>query len=193
MKKAEGHLKGIFEGANVKTNYAQDKANMFALMAATLHYFIDIMMDEVDRCGFKGVEFVEKTIFFLRATTPKYHQKKFEDVLTVLQGIKPEIVETEFYYGLTSLRKLTCGSDYDHNEILKQTFNADVIVKEDISKELVFFVTFLLENIINYMTKIRADLKDPNMVNSQVKAMIDEKYDNCVINSVVTFENKHTA
>lgn len=160
----------------------QNRAEQFAAVSIALHKFVSVMFDELEYTGFKGVELIEKLELFLRAVTPTYSAKSFSDILSVLDKLDPRISQTKFYYGLNILRDMCTGKGRDFIEIIK---GADNNIKYD-QGEMVFFIVFLIENVIRSLRDLRAVKSTRELDNQQIRQLINEKYDENIIKTALS-------
>lgn len=187
MDQAAPEIRKIASLSNTQARN-KEKSNLLALISATLHYFIDMIIDEVNRAGFTQVEFLEKIIFFLRATTPSYSDEKYLLILQTLVEVDKRFPETEFFYGLESMRKIATGDNKKSLEIIQGTFKVNIDIDFDQYADLTFYTTYLIENTIAYITRLRMSNDVMNKDNAYLKKTIDDRYDNCVLQTVLMLE-----
>ena len=170
---------GSIETDNID-KYKQ-KANQLAIMALTLQKFITLTLDEVEYAGFVGAEMLAKIEMFLRAVTPSYPNKAFQDILTTLEEIDPRFPKTRFYYGLNVLRSLCTGQGKGFLEIIqgKETATHNL-------QEMVFFTTFLIENIIKYIQYFRSSKLTTGISNQDFKANLEKRFEELVLRTVMS-------
>jgi hypothetical protein len=183
MDKAfENELKsfiGLTEVTNI--DHYKQKANQLAIMALTLQKFVTLTLDEVDYAGFKGAEMLAKIEMFLRAVTPSYPTKSFQDILTTLEEIDPRFPQTRFYYGLNVLRSLCTGQGKEFLEIIQGKEAAAHTLQE-----MVFFTTFLIENIIKYIQYFRSAKLTSNISNQEFKDNLEKRFEELVLRTVMS-------
>lgn len=160
------------------------RAQEVASISMTVYTFMDFMFDEIERTGFQGPEFLSKSELFLKAVTPSYPLKNFEEILTTLNKVDNRFPQTKFYKGFQGLRSL-CSGDYEATiEIMSSSGVGHVADKNVVDKNLIFFGTFLIEQIIRYIKKLRNSPDLSKMSTKDFRKAIDDQFDHCVINTV---------
>jgi hypothetical protein len=161
------------------------RAGVLALMAATVHNFIDVMLNEIERAGFVGIEYIEKASFFLRIITPSYEEEKFLQVLNTLEKVDARFPQTRFYTGLKTLRTIVAGKPEGYKHLAPTSYTAIEEMLHANPVELVFFTSYLLENLLRHISTLHTHYNNSRVVDiKQIRANIDSKFDEIVLNTV---------
>lgn|GEM_PF-4401357 len=132
-------------------------SDRLALISLKIEEFIIMMLDEVERSGFSGLEFLVHSQLFLRSITPSYRKEDFLILLRVLNELDSNINKTAFYFSLISLRKI-CSDSNGLSEVLSFLgVKGKMQEGKDVLSALVMFSTHFIENIIQQLSIMRAD------------------------------------
>lgn len=165
---------------NDTSNY-HEKAQQLAIMSLTLQKFISLILEEVDYAGFTGHEMLAKTEMFLKAVTPSYPSKSFQDIMTTLEEIDARFPQTKFYYTLNVLRALCTGKGKELLEIIQGNSEIGHSIQE-----MVFFTTYLIENTIKYVQYFRSAKVSDNLSNLEFKENLKKRFDELVLLSITS-------
>jgi hypothetical protein len=160
------------------------KAQEVASIAMTVYTFMDFMFEEIEHAVISGPEFLSKSELFLKAVTPSYPIQSFKDILNVLMQVDPNFSRTKFYQGLQGLRAL-CSGDYAAViELVNDNGKSKLTYQNFVDRNLVFFGTFLIEQIIRSIKDLRRNPDTAKMTTKDFRKQIDDQFDSCVINTV---------
>lgn len=154
-----------------------DKAKQLALMAVTLHKFIEIICDELERAKYSSNEFVANLELYLYSVTPMYRKELFEQLLAVLQSIDAKFEDSVFFFSLCCLREMICH-DLGLTKYEKLSFNQN---HDQISS---MFLLHTIEVLINTLAKLKKDFKTRSRPLNDLRGMIDGKFDDIVVHAV---------
>lgn len=178
-----------FEDPNAELH----RASVLALMAATVHNFIDVMLQEIEIAGFTGPEYLEKAVFFLKITTPSYEESKFQQVLTALVKVDESFPETRFYNGLETLRALVSGRKEGYSHLAVADYRHVTEILEANPVEMVFFTCYLVENLYRYINSLRLSSHQLPTESGNLKKLISGKFDEIVLHTVNSINNPKNA
>ncbi len=156
-----------------------------ASVAMTVYSFMDYMFEEIEYAGFQGVEFLAKSELFLKAVTPTYPLTGFNQILKTLLDIDTRFPRTKFFQGFQGLRSLCSGDCGDTVELVNQAGKTQLQDTSSLSRDLIFFSTFLIEKIIRMIKEIRNNKDSANLTVKEYRKQIDEHFDNCVVQTVM--------
>lgn len=177
-----------FMSVGKPTKISKERSKYLALVSMTVYKYMDYMMEELGRAGFDGVEFLAKCELFLKCVTNGYSKQSFDQLLKVLEDSDPEIVKGKFYYGIKALRSLCTGEGVENIEIMKDLDKFENIPSNQLGHEVVFFTTFLIENIQRYLRHFRDDAQIVALPLERCKHRIADEFDNCVVGTVLSIQ-----
>lgn len=160
------------------------RAGVLALMAATVHNFVDVMLNEIEKAGFIGIEYIEKASFFLRIITTSYEEEKFLQVLKTLEKVDERFPQTRFYSGLKTLRTILAGKPEGYKHLAPASYKVIEEMLKTNPVELVFFTSYLLENLLRHISALHADSKSIEFDIPKLRTNIDAKFDEIVLHTV---------
>lgn len=165
-------------------NDNSNKARELAIMAITLHRFMEIIFSQIIKSGINNIEFLAKSELLLRSITPTFNKDKFSELLAVMESVDPKIKESLLYYGLVSLRLICTGETEESIEVYdKDGINHGKIDKMQLS-DCSFFITFLVEKIIKLITELRKNNISRHLKSQDFMNKIDDKFDELVLETV---------
>ncbi len=141
-----------------------------ALIALHIEQFLGLLMREMDRAGFIGIEFVEKSEMMLRCVTSTYPLSDFMVIIHIFQQIDASFVHTEFYRGLLTLRQICT-----HDDLTRQPN----ISSQDVNSgkpDLIMFATHLVENLRQYFNYFRKKPEIRKMSNTEIKFALQDSF-----------------
>lgn len=174
------------------TEIETKRAGVLALMAATVHNFIDVMLGEIEKAGFIGVEYIEKASFFLRIITPSYEEEKFVQVLHTLEKVDERFIQTRFYSGLKTLRTIVAGKPEGYQQLAPSSYKVIEEMLKANPVELVFFTSYLLENLLRHITTLHTQSTTRDIDIKQIRLNIDNKFDDIVLHTVESIGKART-
>lgn len=160
------------------------RAQEVASVAMTVYTFMDYMFEEIEYTGFKGPEFLEKCELFLRAVTPTYPANGFDQILQTLSQIDSRFPRTKFFQGFQGLRYLCTGEKGRVVEMINDSGKAHLVETKNLSTDLIFFGTFLIEKIIRLIKDFRKIKETESWSPAECRKKIDEHFDHCVMQTV---------
>jgi hypothetical protein len=170
-------------------NDSSNKARELAIMAITLHRFMEIIFSQIVKSGINNVEFLAKSELLLRSITPTFKNEKFRELLNVMESVDPKIKDSLLYYGLVSLRLICTGETEESIEVYdKDGVNYGKIEKLQLS-DCSFFITFLVEKIIKLITELRKNNISRHLKSQDFMNKIDDKFDELVLETVTMISN----
>lgn len=164
-----------------KSSYTNAKE--LARMAMTVYKYLEYTFDELEHAGFTGLEFIEKTELFLKCVTPSYPELSFNQILSTLEQIDNRFPKTKFYGALVGLRAL-CNGGNMVIEIVNERGGHDNEFTDRIRKELVFFVSILIEKLTRHLREYRKQKDIAGFTNQSFRVIIEDKFDECVMQTV---------
>lgn len=176
---------------NEDNKITKERSKNLALLSMTVYRYMDYMMEELEKAGFVGIEFLAKCELFLKCVTSSYSKKSFHELLDILESVDPKIKDTKFYYGIKSLRALCTGEGIEKIEVMKGIDSFEEVSTDQLNHEVVFFTTFLIENIQKYLRHIRADKSAHDIGIKEYKHKIGEEFDHCVIGTVLSISESN--
>lgn len=165
---------------------SKEKSKYLALISMTVYRYMDYMMEELEKAGFTGIEYLEKCELFLKCVTSSYSRKSFDQLLQILEGSDPLFKDTKFYFGIKALRALCTGEGVEKIEIMKGLDHFENVSTQDLGHEVVFFTTFLIENVQRYLRHFRTDKSLHKSTIAEYKHKIGEEFDACVVGTVLS-------
>jgi hypothetical protein len=181
---AKSYLK---DNTKSPSNVHLSKSENLTIISLTTHNCVMMILEQLEKIGFTGIELSEKTSAFLRCTTKQSSDKTFSDIIYTLEKVDTNFKESKLYFALKALRAL-CN---EHNDDTQLDFftahgtKAKISVKE-ISKELVFYSCFLLEVIIKYFDTLRNNYENKNITAAELRKRFDESFDDIVVSLVTS-------
>ncbi|MBS0236099.1 MAG: hypothetical protein JSS50_02030 [Proteobacteria bacterium] len=141
-----------------------------ALIALHIQDFLSIMLQNLDKAGFTGPEFVEKGEMMLRSVTASYPLSDFLIILHIFQQIEASFVNSSFYRGLCTLRQICTHEDLSgKHDIESQQVNSG-------NPDLIMFATHLVENLRQYFNQCRKDTRIREMTNHQIMFFLQDAF-----------------
>lgn len=175
----ENFLRNTKDGSD-----GSQKARELAIMAVTLHRFMEIIFSQIIKSGIDNVEFLAKSELLLRSITPTFKKENFKELLYVMESIDPKMNESLLYYGLVSLRLICTGESDESIEVFdKNGVSHGSIDKVQLS-DCSFFITFLVEKIIKLITELRKNNISRHLKSQDFMNKIDDKFDELVLETV---------
>lgn len=135
-----------------------------ALIALKIEKFLDILFVSIEKAGFTGIEFLEKSEMILRSVTPRYSMQEFLILLQVLEEIDRNFLKTDFYTGMITLRQLCTQEVITEGGKWQENIDAP--------PNLVMFTTHLIENLRQYLYVKRQEDRVRMMDNFAMKDAI---------------------
>lgn len=172
---------GLMDGSEQQKIRAQEVASV----AMTVYAFMDYMFEEIEYTGFQGIEFLAKCELFLKAVTPSYPAVGFNQILQTLTQIDNRFPRTKFFQGFQGLRSLCSGDAGKVIELVNSSGKSHITSTSHLSRDLIFFGTFLIEKVIRMIKEIRALKEAAGWTVAEYRKRIDESYDNCVVQTVM--------
>lgn len=161
-----------------------DRAKNLTVMSMLIKESVDMIFDQVEKIGFRGVEFIEKTEVFLKVTTTSSSDRIFNDIIQTLKDVDPCFQNSKLHFSLMTLRSLNTNK-YDPSVLDFIKFNQDQNTDlRLIASELGFFSGFLTEVIIRFMDSNRRDIKNLKISPQEFQSKFDEAFDGMVVNLI---------
>ena len=183
MRSFKDNLENFLKDAKDGNNSTQ-KARELAIMAVTLHRFMEIIFSQIIKSGIDNVEFLAKSELLLRAITPTFKKENFQELLLVMESIDPQIKSSLLYYGLISLRLICTGESEESIEIYDKDGTSHGFIDKVQLSDCSFFITFLVEKIIKLITELRKNQISRHLKSQDFMNKIDDKFDELVLETV---------
>lgn len=158
---------------DVQNDWRQDRARKLAILAMTLHKFINVICDEVERAGYGTMEFSSNVELFLKSVTPDYPIQSFEATLEVLKSTDPNMKETSFFYGLNCLREMLS------HDIGEARYNP--LARFQMDQASIIFMVNLIDTISGDLYALRRMPDTRTQTISYVRQHIDARFDDLVL------------
>lgn len=183
MRSFKDNLENFLRDAKEGNNGSQ-KARELAIMAVTLHRFMEIIFSQIVKSGIDNIEFLAKSELLLRSITPNFKKESFQELLLVMESVDPQMKESLLYYGLVSLRLICTGESEDSIEVFdKDGISHGIIGKIQLS-DCSFFITFLVEKIIRLIRDLRKNQISKHLKSQDFMSKIDNQFDELVLETV---------
>lgn len=156
-----------------QNDWRQDKARKLAILAMTIHKFIGIICDDVERAGYGTLEFSSKVELFLKSVTPDYPISSFEATLEVLKSMDPQMTQTSFFYGLNCLREMIC------KDIGESKYNP--LAKLQVDQSAGIFMVSLIDGMNKDLYALRKLPETRTQPISFIRSHIDKTFDDMVL------------
>lgn len=172
-------MEGFYESLSqyikddVQNDWRQDKARKLAVLSMTVHKFVNIICDEVERAGYGSMEFSSNVELFLKSVTPDYPIQSFEATLEVLKSTDPNMTQTSFFYGLNCLREMIC------HDIGEAKYNP--LARFQVDPSSIIFMVNLINTINSDLYSLRRLPDTRSQPISYVRQHIDVKFDEIVL------------
>ena len=165
------------------------KARELAIMAVTLHRFMEIIFSQIVKSGIDNIEFLAKSELLLRSITPTFKQENFQELLFVMESVDPQMKESLLYYGLVSLRLICTGESEESIEVFDKDGTSHGVIDRVQLSDCSFFITFLVEKIIKLITDLRKNQISRHLKSQDFMNKIDSKFDEMVLETVTMITN----
>lgn len=163
-------------------------AKELARMAMTIYKYLSYTFDELEHAGFIGLEFLEKTELFLKCVTPSYPELSFSQILSTLEQLDNRFPKTKFYGALVGLRAL-CNGGNEVIELVNEHGGHDHEFTERVKRELVFFVSILIEKLLRNVREYRKQKGVAGFPNNELRNILEDKFDECVMQTLHIFNS----
>lgn len=161
-----------------------NKAKNITVMSMLVKESVEMIIDQVEKIGFSGVEMIEKAEVFLRITTPSSNDRLFFDVLQALRDVDSNFESSSLHFSLNTLRSLNTGKfnisllDF----VVIEGLDAQELKK--VATELSFFCGYLSEVIIKYLETQRRDPKNLRIKAQDLKNKFENSFDEMVLSLI---------
>ena len=152
------------------------KAKVFCTVAIFVHGFIQDMVRSFTKMGFSEAEMLTKVIFFLRVLTQSAEDDEFNIVISTLVTVDKEGNE-DLCNGMHMFRSFFTNDEdgKQFKKLLEDEF--ELAVDDSMMHEILFFIGFVIENIIK---KVQSIMKD----DSPSIQKLDDSFEDCVLDSL---------
>ena len=105
-------------------------------------------------------------------------------MLKTLEKVDERFPQTRFYGGLKTLRTIVAGKPEGYKHLAPTSYTVIEEMLKTNPVELVFFTSYLLENLLRHISALHADSKNMEIDIPKIKANIDAKFDEIVLHTV---------